>query len=588
LNILFNLLISQLFPLPLLCFAFVFAIAFFKKQKQKQKAKMWANKEWTDDKSKLPVLVFDSSVFQNRKSKLEAKKSAKTVQDVNIRNLAEAERSISVLANFGFPVVFVVDKKTHNLNDDAVEDVKLKCRTWNKIAMIVPYSTVPDRKLLTPFAMRQVIMTTLEKKEEDIIFLSRRNLLLYSSFAKSDVCRKSIVNILSPMSGFVFSSILWGISRWRKLNNENRQLIGSIYRQLSSNLISKLNETKETNETNEFIPPCRTYISLSNSDKVTKKIAQTYIWLNNFLDYDKITKKRCDQKHTIVTLATNSSENKFSTQLCPICAISIKNLLSSDKSNRVMKFIDGNISWDMKDDVVKHFWEFECLRFGHKVKYDTNTIKTYFSKNLSKSSNLVCRKCVEDDEKKDAHKKEAAVEELRQKMEQDKVYQEMERKRRERIRAKKQKEEEEAKKKNTKYGDQKNPFEQKNPFGKNRNFEDFLRNEGFKFFDNLYGANQYCKPNGEIKTPSFFSSVVISLEDKKNSIEWLTKYRDDEKVALCLTTVPLVPGQLDKSILAKHYRRFALLVHPDKNHLDKSTEAFKILTSIYESLLQTF
>ena len=66
------------------------------------------------------------------------------------------------------------------------------------------------------------------------------------------------------------------------------------------------------------------------------------------------------------------------------------------------------------------------------------------------------------------------------------------------------------------------------------------------------------------------------------------KIRGKQHVALCLTTLPspisndvgVGVGNLKKSLVKKHYHRFALLVHPDKNKFEGSTEAFKILNNL--------
>ena len=72
----------------------------------------------------------------------------------------------------------------------------------------------------------------------------------------------------------------------------------------------------------------------------------------------------------------------------------------------------------------------------------------------------------------------------------------------------------------------------------------------------------------------------------QNAANWVIRNKKNPSTALCLP--PTLPGKrLTKQDIAKHYRRLAKLVHPDKSKAAGADEAFKVLHESYQLLTRT-
>jgi hypothetical protein len=101
--------------------------------------------------------------------------------------------------------------------------------------------------------------------------------------------------------------------------------------------------------------------------------------------------------------------------------------------------------------------------------------------------------------------------------------------------------------------------------------------------------------------PSWFvekpDGVDYTDDERRSAIQMLLKYNNTtpsvitSSACLCLH-IPTTASQQgsgmswpSRAIITKHYRRMALLVHPDKTRLDRAADAFKILSTSHQHLI---
>jgi hypothetical protein len=444
---------------------------------------IWINRKLTSRKdiaSNLPTLVFNVNVFdlsvlkhQIRETKLKLKEG-KTV-NVNTKGIIAFGHKLLTLHDYGFRIVFIIDKRTHKLDlditsiyyDNGNEDLKKLQTIMSKVSMLVPFTSYHKEhhsndasSIMMPKMMRRVIMKTLGVSDfENIIFWSHWNKHLVKSLTSLSTLKKtkstatlsrSIFNAVSRMNNRsiqITGTIMWGISRWRKLNAKNKNFIGSIFQDLQSRLLgcsdqllSSDEEGKE--EKKEKLPAQfrRIYVSRSifkplgfsssfssvkkvlEKDVVKSKMNHSLFWTHyRHLDIigkdnSSVVEKKCEQ-HSYYTV-----KGKYSTSLCPTCADHVgKTFNTLSPASSIFDLVDVNMMWDMDDGVEKNYWHLRCHQKYHVTKLNLESFEKMFVKNEKKEQSkiLTCKKCEQERMLREEKERKEREERLRKKKEEE-------------------------------------------------------------------------------------------------------------------------------------------------------------------------
>lgn len=342
-------------------------------------------------------------------------------------------------------------------------------------------------------------------------------------------------NVLTWKRKIHFGDFLWGISRWRRLKSTNRVLIGSIFPLLRRSMLA-LSPLKK-NRFSDFQPVY--YPILLKDVKTLKSIKVLIFYRPNPTPHSQIVLRTCEDGHSYYAVDCRSPT------ICPLC---VKKMINLSKKF-YFTFSEVKQMWNSRSSENEIRWFITCSK-GHSVFF------TF--KNFIDSKEACCNICTK---------------------------------------IKKEEEEEEQVKERKRKQDEREEQEQqwKRDWGKQRErrqFEDFFRNYfssgGFSRFSSSSSFSANYTPRPIISTPTFFTNTAEPSDgDRKASIDWLLRYKNNPEISLCLTTTPAKDGACqNKEVITKHYRRIALLVHPDKNKLVGATEAFKILVSSNDSLMK--
>lgn len=498
---------------------------------------MWLNKKKQDIVPLLPVFVLHADLFLPNAG-------AKTPNDY-FHSMIFLADSLIALNQFGFRIVLLLPSwlSVEKFYTSIQENSKKKelFRMLCTVNMIVSHKNGEDTI--------KIVCNAFKVAKEQLIVLTRRSQCIIPS--------KGLIHCtVSWKNNFKSADFLWGLGRWRKLHLEYRNLIGAIYRPLSRQIIGYRNPIP-------FLP-ANVFQNIPLFHKVNTNL--DHVWVSSRCKSIHLEKFTCEfsKEHPIYYYVADADadadvDGHFP---CPLC----KDNLYNYALQHGYTILGTRDVYVMKDASSRKMYNI-CCPSGHSSLQPLGCMGAHAHTILCPT----CRKIKkEEDEarqkKMDEVKKQEADERKRQEIRRKKIEDEV----------KKQAAEE-----------RKRQDEERQRF--KRDFRNnFFKNGGyygnFFNFDNLnndYGFQEEKK----VATPQFFIDTALvnftaTLQDFKNAIDWMFLYKKSPNICLCLNNVL----QVDKKLVAKHYRRLAMLVHPDKNKITKSTDAFKILLSAYNDI----